>query len=220
MIHPLRLYQYLFPVILTPLSFYLWWKEYQNWPQFFVAWLIPILWSYIVPAVGTNIFKVWEFDVKWKWGHFRPHHGFVFGSTTAMIAWLVHVQPSNTIVGIFQYALILSSVLGFWNYIYEVIALRTGIIKVYNQPWAEEKCVEAIAFDYAPWFFGGFGFAHGLTIGTLELIVVRVGLPSLFEGVIFASFSLLFCIAIPVLGYIRRSLKTHGHLGTRPIMKE
>ena len=80
----LRIYQYLAPAVLTPLSFALWWGEYGKLPQVLVAWGLPILWAYLVPAVGTNVLKVWEFDVRWKLGRFRPHHGFVFGSATAL----------------------------------------------------------------------------------------------------------------------------------------
>ena len=66
MISAIRLYQYIAPLILTPASWYLWWHEYDNLQQTLAAWLTPILWAYIVPAVGTNVCQVWEFDVRWK----------------------------------------------------------------------------------------------------------------------------------------------------------
>jgi len=220
MIQPIRLYQYIAPAILTPLSFYLWWNEYYNWPQTLVAWLIPVLWAYIVPAVGTNICKVWEFDVKWKLGRFRPHHGFVFGSATATLAWLIHGQQSHGVFEILRFALILCSVLGFWNLLYEVKALHSGMLKVYNQPWADGEGAVAIAFDYAPWFFGGFGFAHGLSIGILEFLVTEFGVPNMLESFVAVTLGLALCIMIPVLGFIRRSIRTHGQAGIRPIIKE
>lgn len=52
---------------------------------------------------------------------------------------------------------VLCGVLGFVNYLYEVKALQAGVLKVYNQPWADGRGAEAIAYDYAPWMFGGFG---------------------------------------------------------------
>src|SRR5436190_8919296 len=42
----MRLYPYVAPLVLTPLTFWLW----RGNPT---AWLVPILWAYIVPAVGT-----------------------------------------------------------------------------------------------------------------------------------------------------------------------
>lgn len=216
----IRLYQYIAPALLAPLSLYLWWTEYQNVPQVLVAWLIPILWAYIVPAVGTNICKVWEFDVRWKLGRFRPHHGFVFGSATATIAWLIHGQPANGVGDILRFAVILCSVLGFWNLLYEVKALRVGVLKVYNQPWAENRGEEAIAFDYAPWFFGGFGAVHGLAIGALEYVVNQYSQLNEAENLAYFTVSLILCIAVPVLGFIRYSIRTHGHPGTRPVARE
>jgi len=43
---------------------------------------IPVLYAYIVPAVGTNVFRIWEFNTRLRLGRFRPHHGFVFGSAS------------------------------------------------------------------------------------------------------------------------------------------
>ena len=215
----LRIYQYAAPLLLTPLSFWLWWRQYHNLPQVLVAWLLPILWAYTVPAVGTNICKVWEFDVRWKLGRFRPHHGFVFGSATAMLAWLAHSSPAQTSGDILRYALVLCSVLGFWNLLYEVKALRLGLLKVYNQPWADGLGEEAIAFDYAPWFFGGFGAAYGLAIAGLEYLT-RFGPFSLGQNAAYLVLSLVFCIALPVLGFIGHSLRRHGHSGIHPVIKE
>ncbi|MDR2113630.1 MAG: hypothetical protein LBQ62_11145 [Candidatus Accumulibacter sp.] len=220
MIPAIRLYQYAAPLALTPLSLYLWWTEYGNWPQSLTAWLVPVLWAYIVPAVGTNVRKVWEFDVRWKWGRFRPHHGFVFGSAAAMLAWLAHGPPAQSPGDVLRFSLVLCSVLGFWNLLYEVKALRTGLLIVRNEPWARGRGEEAIAFDYAPWFFGGFGAAHGLAIGLLELLVRQSGPPAPAWSAAYVAASLALCIALPVLGFIRHSLKRHGHSGTRPIKKE
>lgn len=216
----LRLYQYLAPVLLTPASFYLWWQEYGQWPQVLVAWLLPILWAYIVPGIGTNVCQVWEFDVRWKLGRFRPHHGFVFGSATAMLAWLVHGAAAQTLAEVGRFALILCSVLGFWNLLYEVKALRIGLLKVYNQPWAEGRGEEAVAWDYAPWFFGGFGAAHGLAIAGLEWLLHRYGALGVAWSAAYFFLALVLCIALPVLGFIRHSLRRHGHSGTRPVAKE
>lgn len=220
MTRAIRLYQYIAPALLTPLSLYLWWVEYRNVQQLLMAWLIPILWAYIVPAFGTNVCKVWEFEVRWKLGRFRPHHGFVFGSATATVAWLIHGEPANSMADVLRFMLILCSVLGFWNLLYEVTALRAGLLKVYNQPWAEGRGEEAIAFDYSPWFFGGFGAAYGFSIAAFEYWVRQYGMPSVAAGLACMTAALVSCIALPVFGYMRHSLKTHGHSGTRPVAKE
>jgi hypothetical protein len=212
----LRIYQYLAPAVLGPLSFWLWWREYGNLPQTLAAWLIPVLWAYLVPGIGTNVCKVWEFDVRWKIGRFRPHHGFVFGSATSTIAWLLHGDTAQTSGDVLRSAVVLCSVLGFWNLLYEIKALHSGLLRVYNQPWADGGSATDIALDYAPWFFGGFGFAYGLGIGLAEFLTARHGLPS--WGLITAYLAGMFAlgVALPVLGFMRHSIHTHGHPGTQP----
>ncbi len=56
----LRVYQYLAPAIMAPLSWFLCWQTYQRIDLVMMAWLIPIVWAYVVPAVGTNVLKVWN----------------------------------------------------------------------------------------------------------------------------------------------------------------
>jgi hypothetical protein len=112
-----------------------------------------------------------------------------------------------------------ASVLGFWNLLYDVKAIRLGFLRVYNQPWAEGRDPEAIAMDYAPWFFAGFGAVYGAGLGVAELLALRENL----DGTVFAGlFSLVLAgaIAFPVFGYRCRSFKLHGHSGCRPVERK
>ena len=215
----LSVYQYAAPLLLAPLSFLLWKREYAgNLKLTATAWLIPILWAYIVPGIGTNVLNVWEFDTRLRLGRFRPHHGFVFGSATAMIAWLVHSSPARDLWDVARNALILCSVIGFWNLLYEVKALQSGILRVYNQPWADGRDETAIALDYAPWFFGGFGAIYGAGIGLMEWLDGRGVLSA---GTFAATFSvvLVLTLTVPAGGYILQSIRRHGHWGTRPVKR-
>lgn len=214
----LTLYQYLAPVVLAPLSFWLWRREYSGDLRLVAAaWLVPVLWGYIVPGIGTNVLKVWEFNTRLRLGRFRPHHGFVFGSATAMLAWLVHV-PVHDLFGAARTAFVLCSVLAFWNLLYDVKALEARILNVYNQPWAEDRGEAAIALDYAPWFFGGFGAVYGAGMGTMEWLDVRGWLTTLNFAIAF-SLMLVLCLALPVAGFVLHSRRKYGHSGTRPIKK-
>jgi len=215
----LSVYQYAAPIVLAPLSFLLWRREYAgNLKLTATAWLIPILWAYIVPGIGTNVLNVWEFDTRLRLGRFRPHHGFVFGSATAMIAWLVHGTPTRDLWDVARNALILCSVIGFWNLLYEVKALQSGILRVYNQPWADGRDETAIALDYAPWFFGGFGAIYGAGIGLMEWLDVR-GALSMPMFVAAFGLVLFLTLTVPAGGYILQSIRRHGHWGTRPVKR-
>lgn len=213
----LSLYQYVGPLLLTPLAFWLWWKTYEcNVTLTLVAWLIPILFAYIVPGIGTNVLKVWEFNTRFRLGHFRPQHGFVFGSATSMIAWICHIQIAENIFDALQTAFILASVLGFWNVVYDIKALKSGVLKVYNQPWADGKEEEAIAMDYAPIFFAGFGLVYGLAIGIAEFWYIS-GKWTIGKFLWFFPLVLLISIALPVGLYRYNSFKKHGHSGCKPV---
>lgn len=216
----LSIYQYAAPIILAPLSFLLWRREYGGDLRLtMTAWLIPILWAYIVPGIGTNVLQVWEFDTRLRLGRFRPHHGFVFGSATSMIAWLVHGSSANTPWDIVRLSLILCSVIGFCNLLYDVKALQSGILRVYNQPWADGRNETAIALDYAPWFFGGFGAVYGAGLGIMEWMASQHKLTyAAFASAFIAV--LLLTLLVPTAGYVLQSIRRHGHWGTRPVRKQ
>jgi hypothetical protein len=213
----LEWYQYVAPAVLTPLSFWLWWRYYDGdiW-LVLVAWLLPILYAYIVPGVGTNVLRVWEFDTALRLGRFRPHHGFVFGSATAAIAWLVHGDPADGFLDIVRLSVVLASVLGFWNLLYDVKAIEARHLRVYNQPWADGKPAESVAMDYAPWFFAGFGAIYGAGIGVAELLS-KSGRFAAFDFAWLFPLILILSIGVPVWGYRRRSFRRYGHSGCRPV---
>ncbi|MEJ2466887.1 MAG: hypothetical protein P8045_14510 [Candidatus Thiodiazotropha sp.] len=213
-------YQYLAPAILTPLSLWLWWQEYSGDLYLLsITWLLPILYAYIVPAIGTNVLKVWEFDTRLRLGRFRPHHGFVFGSATSMLAWFCHGDSAAGLIDVLGYAFILASVLGFWNIVYDIRAIESGLLKVYNQPWAEGKDAATITMDYAPWFFAGFGIVFGATIGLTEWWV-NSGAINTPLFIVYFTCALLLSMAIPVIGYRQQSWRRHGHSGCHPVEKK
>jgi len=188
----LSIYQYVAPAILAPLSLWLWFREVRDLRLALAAWALPIVWAYVVPAIGTNVLKVWEFDTRLRLGRFRPHHGFVFGSATATIAWALHGAPW----------IVLAFALAIVNFAYDVIALRSGILHVYNQPWANRESAISIALDYAPWFFGGFGAIYGIGLGAME----RSGASWFFVMLIAA-------LVLPTAAYALASKIRHGHWG-------
>ena len=88
-------YQYLAPLILLPVSYYLWWERLgNNHPLALLMLSIPVLFAYIIPAVGMNWLRVWGMNTRLKLGRFRPHHGFVFGSAISLCA-LLCVGPAS-----------------------------------------------------------------------------------------------------------------------------
>jgi hypothetical protein len=211
-------YQYVAPAVLTPLGAWLWWRHYDGVVALAaIALMVPIAHAYLVPGVGTNILKVWEFDTRLRLGRFRPHHGFVFGSATAMLALLTVGPPSPQLLPseVARSALLTGLLLGGINWLYDVAAIRAGILRVYNQPWANRKQPTAIVNDYAPWFFGGFGLVYGAGLKVAESLLM--GKPGVVPAMMTGLLLLAATVTVPTLGYVIQSYVRHGHHGCRPI---
>jgi hypothetical protein len=178
---------------------------------------IPVVYAYIVPAVGTNVLRVWEFNTRLRLGRFRPHHGFVFGSATAVLMLPALGTPTThpTLADIAASGLLAAVILGVANWLYDVAAIRAGILKVYNQPWAEGRQASAIVNDYAPWFFGGFGLVQGAGLKFAEGMLLPAGgvVPSIMIGLTLLAAT----VTLPTLGYVLQSYLRHGHHGCRPV---
>lgn len=212
------LYQWLGPLILGPLALLGWWRHYDgNGPLVAIAIGVPVLHAYIVPGIGTNVLRMWEFDTRLRLGRFRPHHGFVFGSATALIALPLAgtPDPAPAAGDVAATATLFGAVLLTVNWIYDALALRAGVLHVYNQPHADGAGCWAVAGDYVVWFFGLFGVIHG---GGLRLAeAVLLGEPSVTKAALVGGGILLATLTLPTLGYIAASWLRHGHGGLRPI---
>jgi hypothetical protein len=109
-------------------------------------------------------------------------------------------------------------ILGAVNWLYDVAAIRAGILKVYNQPWAEGRPASAIVNDYAPWFFGGFGLVQGAGLKFAEGVLLPVG--DAASTIVVGLGLLAATVTLPTLGYVLQSYLRHGHHGCRPIMPQ
>lgn len=206
----LNLYQYLGPVLLTPLAWWLWRSELGGDGETAASViLLPILFAYVIPGLGTNWLGLWEFNTRLRLGKFRPHHGFVFGSATAVLAALVlaplPAEPSAGAVA--RAAFVLASVLGFWNWLYDIYAIDKGFLVVFNRPFAAGRDGAAIATDYAPAIFGMFGLVYGAEI---PLLVLASRQDALVPATVLAAVPLLL---LPPLAFMLLSRLRHGDWG-------
>jgi hypothetical protein len=206
----LRAYEWLGPLLLTPLAAYLWWRvAHSDAGLVALALAVPIVHAYVVPGIGTNLLKMWAFDSRMRVGGFRIQHGFLFGSATAAIAALLFllVPRASPLAS----ALAAGAVLLAVNWAYDTAAIRHGILAVYNQPWADGASPGAIAADYVVWFFGVFGFLYG---GGMRLALdAPAAVPAWLAGMLAAT------LCVPTLLYIAASRLRHGHSGCRPVAR-
>ena len=213
------LYEWIGPLLLTPLAVWLWWKVSGKHAELTaLAVLVPVIHAYVVPGIGTNLLKVWAFESRARIGHFRIQHGFVFGSATSSITaalfLLLGLAPSG-LQGTAATALLVGASLGAINWLYDTLAIRHGILAVYNQPWADGASPAAIAGDYVLWFFGLFGVIYG---GGMRAALSSLSAdPSAAEVAIWAATLLAGTMLVPTLLYMIASRVRHGHSGCRPV---
>lgn len=209
-----NLFQYTAPLFILPLSYWLWLERFGGKHSFAVLMLaIPVLYAYIVPAVGTNVLRIWEFNTRLRLGRFRPHHGFVFGSATSLIALAALPAGTSGMWETLRAGFVLASVLAFWNWLYDVEALRAGFLRVYTHSYAERRGPEAIAMDYAPPIFGLFGLCYGIAISLAQSVFADPANWTLYW--IFFGLANTACIAVPVGGYVAWSYWRTGEHGLK-----
>jgi hypothetical protein len=211
-----KLYQYLVPIFLFPASYYLWLRQFDHNHRFVLLVLsIPILFAYIIPGLGTIWLKLWEFNTRFRLGRFRPHHGFVFGTATSLLALLTApaLTASFTIWEALRAAFILGSVLAFWNWWYDILAIKAGFIVVYNRPYAQNLGPEAIVTDYAPVLFGGFGCCYGLVIHLNQYYLLELGRWDYYWWL--AIGGNMAALVIPVAAFVAWSYLRNGLTGLK-----
>jgi len=206
-------YQYIAPAIMLPVTYWLWLRVYKNTEFVLLVMSIPVIAAYIVPAVGTNVLNLWEFNTRLRIGKFRPHHGFVFGSATALLTFFCLADNhAEGLGGILQASFILASVLGFWNWLYDTMAIKAGFLQVFTRSYPTGSAAE-IAYDYAPLYFGLFGACYGAEIKILEYYFLQCGRTDLFWGLLI--FSVIAAIVLPSFGYILISQLRYGNNGLK-----
>ena len=209
----LQIYQYAAPLILLPISYWLWSMRYGGDHRMVLFTLaLPVTFAYVIPGLGTNWLRLWEFNTRFRLGRFRPHHGLVFGAATSLFAIAALARPdTHNLATILRGGFVLGSVLAFWNWLYDIYAIKAGFISVYTRKQADGGAAEVVATDYAPILFGTFGFCYGVAICGCELWLFDGGQWQLYwPAMLLGQFG---CLATPVLAYVSFSFLRTGQSG-------
>jgi hypothetical protein len=210
------LYEYFVPALLFPLSYWLWLGRYDGDHRMVIlALFVPITVAYIVPGIGANWFELWEIKSRWKLGGIRLQHGFLMGTASSILALMSLAFPPATygVAEVLRAGFSLGAVLGFWNWCYDVFAIKAGVLVVYNRSFFDRRGPEAIAMQYAPAFFGTFGFCYGTSLRFAEYWLITAGRADLFWPLLLGS--TLLTGASPVVVSALYSLATTGESGFR-----
>jgi hypothetical protein len=210
-----RWYQFVVPVTLFPLSYVLWLRRYDG--DHALVWLalsMPVLFAYVIPGLGTNWLGLWEINTRFRLGRFRPHHGFVFGTATSLFGLLCvpDAAAGFNLGACLRAGLVTGSVIGFWNWLYDIYAIKSGFISIYTRLAADGEPAEVVATHHAPVYFGVFGACYGVCLQLADALSagsqVAVYLTLAVAGNVAA-------VALPVLAYVGWSFATLGESGLK-----
>lgn len=166
-----QIYQYVALLLIFPFTVYIWYCAFKNISHVVLLLSLPITVAYVIPALGTNVTKLWKFNnTKYKVGNFRIYHGFVLGSMMSLFGFMLYkISPVYTgMLNTLFFALISGSFIAFWNWYYDIYAIESGFITVNNKPAFDKKSAHEIATDYAPVYFFAFGFIYSIYLKALE----------------------------------------------------
>ena len=210
-----RWYQFVVPLALFPLSYVLWLRRYDGeHPLVWLALSMPVVFAYVVPGLGTNWLGLWEFNTRFRVGRFRPHHGFVFGTATSLFGLLcvpesaAGFSPGECL----RAALVTGSVIGFWNWLYDIYAIKSGFIVIHTRLAAEGQPAEVVAAHHAPVYFGVFGACYGACLQLVDALSAGSN-RAVYVALLVAGS--LTAVILPVLAYVLWSHATLGESGLK-----
>lgn len=68
------------PIPVTTAMAIVWWRFSGDLKVVAVAVLLPLVYGYVMPFIGINILKNWQFKGGWRIGGMYVHHGFMYAS--------------------------------------------------------------------------------------------------------------------------------------------
>jgi len=188
---------FILPLPLTALMFYLWYIRTNSWSFSLYVILLPLLFGYTVPGIGTNILKLWAF--KWKFmrmGNYFIHHGFMYAPYFALSLYLTFgnggqisfIQAATIVISNTFLQCFLTTWHDYWG-------VKSGMIEIYNRPFREGKSAAEIILDYGPVGYAMFGCTYAISC----LVAYRY----LFNS---TSFSFLTFLLLIISGLILMGL--------------
>jgi hypothetical protein len=211
------IYQLAASAALLPLSYWLWLRtlNHLHWPALFII-AVPVVFGYVVPGIGTNILKLWEFKAGLRIGRFTVLHGCMFGGASSFLAWLCSgllIGPPGWLA-FAKAAVVMASVIGFWNWVFDYVAISKGIAVIYNKPFILGSGNHAVVADYAPVFFGVFGACYGLSISLAATVTQPFGMRMVWAPA--AVCAGIGTLVLPIVAHVLSSYVRHGYAGLRP----
>jgi hypothetical protein len=172
----LFLCNYVYPFIGFPALIWLWLRD-SNLSFAVLVIGLPFVFGYLIPGIGTNYLKMWRFHGPWVVGNYFIHHGFIYSSTMGLGLYLAFFPLKNLEVwNILGNMARTACILGFVGWAHDLVAVREGMIEVFNGPWKRGASPETIVSHSIPLCYVSLGAAYcGIASLGYQVLVVQPG---------------------------------------------
>ncbi len=156
----LFIYNYIYPFFGFPLLLWLWTRSTS---LLFAALVmgLPLVFGYLIPGIGTNILKLWRFRGHWLMGNYFIHHGIIYASTMGLALYLSFFATNQLDVwNMLGNIARTSTMIGFVGWWHDILAVRHGVIEIYNGPWKHGASPETIVSHATPYCYVFLGAAY------------------------------------------------------------
>jgi len=165
---------FILPFPLLVLMPYLWYIRVEHNLRFALYVLIlPLLWGYIVPGIGTNVLKLWRFKGKWLIGNYYLHHGIMYAGPMALLLYVTFgIGPVSTVQSI-TIILCTASMQAFFSSQHDILAVKAGSLIIDNPPARARKSADEIVNYLNPLYFFllGGSYAAGCIFAYNKIVV-------------------------------------------------
>ncbi len=213
--------QYLMLLLGAPLIYTLWLLRCQGEHRLsLMIVLLAVVSCYTVTFIGTNVIRLWEFHIPGMVGHMPFYAGIVLGASISLETYLcISLRAPGPLAWdvLLKLAFLCGSVVSLWNWLFDILAIKTGTLSVYIRDPGQRWGAATIAGDYAPLYFFVYGAVYAGEILLAEdwlLLQGRWGAyPWLF------ALCLGFLLLTPYSVYALVRYLQHGDFGITPIRK-
>jgi hypothetical protein len=170
----LVLADYVIPIPLTILMYFLWETKTDSSTYSFFILLLGLVYGYIVPGISSNIFKLWKFKWPFQFRNVFYNHGFIYTSYLALILYLVF--PDNIQLSDFNIVRIVISNFALFAIVvshHEIMAIKGGMMKSLNSVAEQGKsAVEVVTyFSFLCFGFLGASYAYCCIFAYQKIVV-------------------------------------------------
>jgi hypothetical protein len=200
---------FVLPFPMTALMYFLWYRRTGSSPFALYTLLLGVLFGYILPGLGTNLFKLWKFNGPFRMMNYYVHQGFMYAPYLSLMLYTAFPPgtplTSGNIVRIVLCGAFIQSVVSCHH---DICGVTTGMIEVNNTPAKLKKSPVEIITESCVVGFAcvGGSFTLSCLIAYSWIVERRIVDGTTFSLLLIAGFSIMSFAMLPFAIMERRNI--------------